>query len=284
MKGSGRKTLAAVDGALLITSNSTMTVWTATPRSDFHLWRSCLWRASACVASLIIFIFSAGICGGSTPKQADETDIGRKETSEGLVAFERGDFDRAISHWEKAVRFYRAQHDSLHEIDARIRLATAYEGIGQFSDAIGLLNDAASQATVANDRQRMILAKSHLGEAYSYTRHSDFAETNLREALALALADQDLKTAAAIHNSLGNLLAAQDKLGDALEAYLASASSSSRMENRSLIPTWETSCWRRIIPPRRCARRLRSTPACCARRTARQCTRAASTAASAVPP
>lgn len=150
------------------------------------------------------------------------------------MAFERGDFDRAISHWEKAVRFYRAQHDSLHEIDARIRLATAYEGIGQFSDAIGLLNDAASQATVANDRQRMILAKSHLGEAYSYTRHSDFAETNLREALALALADQDLKTAAAIHNSLGNLLAAQDKLGDALEAYLASASSARLAHDRLL--------------------------------------------------
>jgi CHAT domain-containing protein len=151
-----------------------------------------------------------------------------------LAAFEKGVFDQAIPHWGKAVQFYRAQHDNPHEVDAQIRLAAAYEAVGQFSDAIGLLNDAVGLATVAKDRPRIILAKSNLGEAYSYTRRSDYAETNLREALALALADRDLKAVASIQNSLGNLLASQDKLGDALEAYLESASSARQAHDRLL--------------------------------------------------
>jgi CHAT domain-containing protein len=187
-----------------------------------------------CVASLAIVTFSAGICRGNATGQ-DDPDIGRRETAEGLAAFEKGMFDQAIPHWEKAVQFYRAHHDNPHEIDAQVRLAATYEAVGQFNDAIRLLNDAVNLASVANDRRRIILAKSNLGEAYFYTRRSDFAEANLREALALALADQDLKAAAAIHNSLGNLLAAQDRPGDALEAYLESASLARLTHDRLLV-------------------------------------------------
>jgi CHAT domain-containing protein len=161
-------------------------------------------------------------------------DLGRKETSEGLAAFEQGAFERAISHWGKAAQFYRTQNDSRHEIDARVRLATAYENIGQFNDAIDQLNEALNLANRVNDRPRITLAKSHLGEAYSYTAHSDLAEADLREALSLALAEQDSGTAAAIHNSLGNLLAGQDRLNDALEAYLASASLARSAQDRLL--------------------------------------------------
>jgi len=210
-----------------------MTKRSAEPSANSHPWRSCLWRAHICVAGLAILTFSAGTCRGSTTGQ-DDKDIGRKETAEGLAAFEKGVFDQAIPHWEKAVRFFRAQHDNPHEVDAQVRLAAAYEAVGQISDAIGLLNDAVRLATVAKDRRRIILAKSNLGEAYSYTRRSNFAETNLREALALALADQDLKAVASIHNSLGNLLASQDKLGDALEAYLESASAARQAHDRLL--------------------------------------------------
>jgi CHAT domain-containing protein len=210
-----------------------MTLLTARPGSDFRPSHSSLWCAHLGAACFVIITFSAGICRGDSVGR-DGPDTGRKETTQGLAAFEKGVFDQAIQHWEKAAQFYRAQHDNPHEIDAQVRLAAAYEAVGQFSDAIRLLNDAVSLATAANDRARIILAKSDLGEAYSYTRRSDFAESNLREALVLALADQDLKAAASIHNSLGNLLAAEDRLGDARKEYLEGASSARLVHDRLL--------------------------------------------------
>ncbi|HVM60473.1 MAG TPA: CHAT domain-containing protein [Verrucomicrobiae bacterium] len=187
-------------------------------------------RAFVSGASLAIVTLSATVCHGIGPGR-DESDAGREQTQRGLAAFDRGDFGQAIVDWEKAVKFYRAHHDNAREIDAQIRLATAYENVGQFSNAIGLLHDAVNLAVADKDRRRIILAKSDLGEAYSFTRHSDLADADLHEALSLALADQDLKAAAAIYNSLGNLYAAQDRSGDALEAYLAAASSARQMRD-----------------------------------------------------
>lgn len=211
-----------------------MTMRSVRPGSDLRAWRSIKWRRYFCVTGLTVVTLWAGICRGNTPKQKDATDIGQKETSEGLAAFERGAFDQAVPHWERAIQFYRAQHDNPHLIDAQIRLATAYENIGQFSDSIRLLGDAVTLATDANDRRRTILAKRDLGEAHFYARRPDSANTSLHEALVLALADKDQEAAAAIYNSLGSLLASQDRLGDALEAYLESASSARQAHDRLL--------------------------------------------------
>lgn len=207
---------------------------TLRPSSGFRTWHLFLWRVYVCVTSLTVVTLFTGICLGGAPGREDDTDMGRKETSAGLAAFEQGAFDHAIPHWERAVQFYRAQHDSPHLIDAQIRLAAAYENIGQFSDTIRLLSEAVTLANAANDRQRIILAKRDLGEAYSYARRPDFADANLHEALVLALADQDQEAAAAIYNSLGNLLASQDRPADALEAYLESASSARQAHDRLL--------------------------------------------------
>jgi CHAT domain-containing protein len=210
-----------------------MTMRTAKLVSDLRARRCCLRRAYVCVAGLAVATLTAGICRGSIAGQ-DEPDTGRKETSEGLAAFEKGAFEQAIPHWERALQFYQARHDNPRQIDAQVRLATAYEAVGQFSDATKLLTQAANLAATVHDRRRIILAKSNLGEAYSYTRRSDLAEANLREALALALADKDPKAAAAIDNSLGNLFTAENKFEDALQSYRDSALWARRADDRLL--------------------------------------------------
>lgn len=187
------------------------------------------------VALLAVALLPLGICRGSDSAGGNNNmELGRKETAEGIGAFDKGAFEEAISHWEKAIRFYQARHDNPGLIDSQVRLAAAYEAIGQFSEAIKLLGDAANLAASIGDRKRIILAKTNLGEARSYTRRADLAEADLREALALALKDEDPKAASSIYNSLGNLLVAEGKFGDALEAYREGASMARQIHDRLL--------------------------------------------------
>ena len=192
----------------------------------FHTGRAWLTVLSAVLITVTLCCRSCSAWNGS--------DEGRQQTLEGLQAFERGALDQAVSHWEKAAKFCHAQHDSPGEIDSQVCLAHAYEALGQFSDAIKLLHDAVDLAVAAKDNQRIILTKGSLGEAYSFTHRSDLAESNLREALALAFQDGDQHAAARIDNSLGNLLASQDKFADALDAYRQSASLARQTQDRLL--------------------------------------------------
>ena len=173
-------------------------------------------------------------CGGSNAAP-DQHKPARNETFEGDQAFGKGAFEEALAFWERTMEFCRASHDIPCEIDAQVRLAAAHEALGEFGEAINLLNEAAGLASAANDRERMVLANSNLGEAYSFTHRSDLAESSLATALDIAQEDNDLKAAGFIYNSLGNLFVAQGKLNDATDAYRQSVSFSRMAHNQLLV-------------------------------------------------
>ncbi len=154
--------------------------------------------------------------------------------AQGTRAFDSGAFEDAVTHWQKAAQLSRAAKDRAGQIDATIRLATAYQSLGQTKLAIEQLTDAIALAEAARDRPRLIQAKGDLGLAYSSTRRAELAETNLQQALAMAKQDQDWNAAAVIYNNIGSLRVAQERFVEALDAFRESASLARRSQNRLL--------------------------------------------------
>lgn len=160
--------------------------------------------------------------------------VAQSELAQGAEAFEKGAFEDAVAHWQKAVQLAKAANDGAGQIDATIRLAAAYQTLGQTKLAIEQLTGAVTLAEATRDRARLIQAKSNLGTAYSATRRTDLAEVNLQEALAMAQQDRDLQTAATIYNNLGSFRAAQENFTEALDAFRQAASLAQQTQNRLL--------------------------------------------------
>src|SRR5579862_1163511 len=53
------------------------------------------------------------------------------EMAAGVVAFEKGAFENAITHWQKAAWLYEAAKNDGGRIDAAIHLAAAHQSLGQ---------------------------------------------------------------------------------------------------------------------------------------------------------
>ena len=146
------------------------------------------------------------------------------EMVEGALAFQKGAFEDAVAHWQRASGLYQQAKASAGQIDAAIHLAAARQSLGQTSLAIEELIRAVALAEALGDRSWMIQARSNLGTAYSATRHTDLAELNFQLALNMVREDRDWQTAATIYNNLGSLRAAQQNFPEAYDAFLESAS------------------------------------------------------------
>jgi len=157
---------------------------------------------------------------------------------QGQRAFQKGAFSQAAADWQKAVASFRSQRNTNAEILTSISLASAYQSLGQQRRAVQVLERALAQAEAARDPQ-VTLVKSKLGAALVMTQEPQRAEPLLREALATAKDDHNTVLSAAILNDLGNLLAGEQKVPEALQAYedsftLAQQTSNSRLAAESL--------------------------------------------------
>ena len=156
------------------------------------------------------------------------------EMTEGALLFEKGAFEDAVTHWQRAAELYQAEKATAGQIDAAIHLAAARQSLGQTLLAITQLTKAVELAEATKDRPWIVRAKSSLGTAYSATRHTDLAEANFQQALGMAKEDRDWETAAVICNNLGSLRAAQGNSSEALDAFQAGLSLARRTTNQWL--------------------------------------------------
>ena len=156
------------------------------------------------------------------------------EIAQGSRAFASGAFDDAVMHWQKALQVSRVAKDRAGQIDAAIRLAAAYQSLGQTKLAIEQLTDAIALAEATKDRLRLAQAKGDLGLAYSTTRRTELAEANLQQALAMAKQDQDWHATAVIDNNIGSLRVAQGRFTEAMAAFGESASLARQSQDRLL--------------------------------------------------
>jgi CHAT domain-containing protein len=119
------------------------------------------------------------------------------------------------------------------EITAAVRAAEAAQAQGLHRQAIGALTAVLDQAD-AGSPSGMAILQGSLGNAYLLAREPGQARPHLERSLALAR-DRDLASVeAATLINLGNLHVAEDRVADALAAYLAATARARAVGRRDL--------------------------------------------------
>jgi CHAT domain-containing protein/Tfp pilus assembly protein PilF len=170
---------------------------------------------------------------------AAESLSAAQQMERGVNAFQRGDFEQAVSSWSQAAQWYEAEKMLSQTSRARTQLAQAYQSLGQYSEALKNLELALTAAKSSADNVQIAEVLGRLGDLYIATGPADTAEKYLNEGLRAAkeLDNRDLSQdlSAIILNNLGNLLAAQKKYPEALAAYSESAALAKGRNNPSLV-------------------------------------------------
>jgi len=152
----------------------------------------------------------------------------------GQAAYDRGGFEEALTQWQHAEQWYAAQSNGVGRVRALVDLAAAYQALGQHRLAFQALESAGQFAENSTDRPAQLMAQNEFGISCGCLSQFQRAERTLRDALAAARDQHDEAMAAVIGNNLGNLLAAQDKIDDALAALAESVRLAQQMTNNLL--------------------------------------------------
>jgi CHAT domain-containing protein len=152
----------------------------------------------------------------------------------GQAANERGAIEEAATYWQKAAQLYEAHKEVKGEGEALLSLGNAYLALGDQPMGIQILEQVAALAEKSNDRTELALAKSSLGMAWSCSRQTDWAERNMRDALAIARELRDPRTTIPILNNLGNLQAGQGNIDAALTTFQEAITLATENTNRLL--------------------------------------------------
>src|SRR5262245_22589423 len=155
---------------------------------------------------------------------APDASPATRQMEEGLNSFQRGNFEQAALSWTEAARLYEAEQKPREQTIALIRLAQAYQSLGQYKDALKNLETALALAEKSDDRTQIGLALGAIGDVYIATGPDEAALKYLNEGLRIAREANNQDLSAIILNNLGNLLTAQKKYPEAVAAYTESAS------------------------------------------------------------
>ena len=163
--------------------------------------------------------------------------------SKGQQAFERGDFEQAVQHWEAALnQFAPLQNQTTQYIDTAVRLSAAYHALGLLTPAQEILQKAQARVQQIDDPVRQANVLSQLadcmimgGDVHEASDENDHSDQNgicrvkdsssrwqkaqdyLDEAEALARQTDDTLLLANILNKQGNLWMAREDLKNALK-------------------------------------------------------------------
>ncbi|MDH3599409.1 MAG: CHAT domain-containing protein [Candidatus Tectomicrobia bacterium] len=143
--------------------------------------------------------------------------------SQGVQAFQKGNFEAAITHWTQAAKAYESQAQSKAHSDTLIYLSQAYQALGQYQRALGVLEQALDLIRPTGDQTQLVSVLSDLGNVYIATEKYKLALKQLDEAHRIAEAIGHHALLANILNNLGNLHAFRDQYDDAVRAYIESA-------------------------------------------------------------
>ncbi|MBC8109144.1 MAG: CHAT domain-containing protein [Anaerolineae bacterium] len=151
---------------------------------------------------------------------------GDEAMQRGVDAYRQGKIEQAADAWRASADAYRDAGDWEHYCDAALRLAGAYEALGNYRLAMDVLCPLREEARARDPRQYMRLTAA-IGRALCFTiSHHDTVgdpAIYLNESLATARELNDIATEAAILNDLANLHAARGQVVEAQHAYEQSA-------------------------------------------------------------
>jgi CHAT domain-containing protein len=146
-----------------------------------------------------------------------------QQMTDGLQAFQRGDFEAAAASWKHAVQGYDTAQQAQAQRIALIHLAQALESLGHSDLATERLQVALQLAETAGAQSHVALALSRLAELALAKGNLKEAARLLQNALTRAHSlDDDGLTATLLHTR-GNLLMVETQWHEALAAYRDSA-------------------------------------------------------------
>src|SRR5690349_13026974 len=105
---------------------------------------------------------------------------------QGLEAYQRGQFDHALTVSKQAAQLYGQQRKPLEQSRALVQAAQASEAIGQLKQALQQLELALALAEQSQDKAWTATILSGLGHAYLAARQPDAAVFHLKQALETA--------------------------------------------------------------------------------------------------
>ena len=180
-----------------------------------------------CVLSIsrVASLFLSGVIllGSATRSESHEvsssTGLSMKE---GSLAYERGAFSEALSHWKQAVELYKGTGNAPAQLEALILSAQASMGLGQSKQALQFLELALALAQNSEDPLARASTLGQLGRTYLALGQLPEASEYLHQASAVAKQQKSSSLIATTSNDLGVLLALKQQDEQALEAFQAS--------------------------------------------------------------
>jgi tetratricopeptide (TPR) repeat protein len=138
----------------------------------------------------------------------------------GLVAAREKDYDRAIKLFEAAVSLQRRARDSFGEALTLNYLGDTYQAIHRYRESTGAYGEALRIAQVSGDRPNHFRAIDGLVAVYCTVGQYARAEELLRDRIALARQDENLRQELKSFQLLAGVYERWEKFSDAATAYL----------------------------------------------------------------
>ena len=160
-----------------------------------------------------------------------------EDGDQGKLAWQKGDFAQAISHWEEALNADKNRDNIHRQCQLQDNLSQAYQSIGQLRSARTALETAQHLAEELNDPGLNATILNHFGSLYQSSGHFDLAEHSFQQGLDIAERDNNNEILAALYNNQGNLFLAMGRNQEAAKSYLKSIELSRSEQNSLLLAT-----------------------------------------------
>jgi CHAT domain-containing protein/Tfp pilus assembly protein PilF len=193
----------------------------------------CLWS----IGSLFLLSLDPAIASSWPPLTASSP---QEYLEQGVREFQQGAFEQAILQWTKAAQLYEKSGEINTQSVALTYLASAYQSIGQYQEALKNLELALSLAEQIGNQTQIASVLSSFGNVYIATGPAETAQRYLRAGLGLAKESGNDGLAAVILNNLGNLFTSQEKYHEALDTYQESIRLAEATNNRPLAARTQT--------------------------------------------
>ena len=173
--------------------------------------------------------------GSGALAQGDEAPSPEQLLRDGNQAFERGAFELAAEGWTNAAAGYERIGDRQAQSETLVRLAEAYQALGQHR--LGLQALQAADQLIGEDAKssQRALVLWGTGRLYLALGQPGDAQRHLREALQLARTREQPGLAAGILIDLGNAYGSESKHPEALAAYAESAQLAERSGHTAVL-------------------------------------------------
>ncbi|MGK5094233.1 CHAT domain-containing protein [Deltaproteobacteria bacterium TL4] len=150
---------------------------------------------------------------------ADEKKRLHELFNQGEKQFEQGQFEQAVDSWKRVVTLSEKMEPPEFQVQAMIRLATAYQFMGFYQQTLDVLGTALSLEGTNGRSKQYPLLLSRLGDVYLALGEVQHAEASLAKAIELARQNEQGSILARALNNLGNVFTVQKSFAKAIESY-----------------------------------------------------------------